>query len=69
MGGGSPILPKTPAPAPPPAATPPPAPPTDTEAQRAIGTENQRVRRRFSVSQTRVTGFPIGVNNDRPLGT
>ena len=65
--------PKPPKPAAPPPPPPPPLPPAavqpDTAAQEAVTREGQRVRRRYGVRNTILSGAPIGTGGDRPLGT
>lgn len=64
-----PIPPVTKPPPAPPQPLPPAAIPSDKNAQRAISAENKRIRRRVGTAQTMLTGVPIGIGGDRPLGT
>ena len=70
--GGTPNIPQqrraAPPPGPPPP-LPPAAPPQEAEAAGAIRDEQGRRRRRFGIGQTVISGSPIGVQGDRPLGT
>ena len=68
--GSTPTVPARREPLPsPPSPLPPAAPPAEGEATQAIGEDAKRQRRRFTLRQSILTGAPVGLTGDRPLGT